>query len=298
MAPLCVYMVLMLWGCAAIEGYITHNVVSSKKMRLQTTVIAATKATPEPVESLPSWISNLLLMLPGRQEAKSKSNLCPVQKKSLLKAISATRSRKALVSGGEGLMNDRLTILQAVEALESEYMVRSPPGNNPNTCAGGEWSLIYSTKQPSSTSLLSPSVVDVVSGQLYKIFFKFAPFLAGGQEDSRGLVQQVSNKQLIDLVNGKVLNTVTLKSLPILNKPATIKVCGEVEEVLDQGGITVPGLLTVIFTEFSFIIGDDGRPVQLPLPRPRGSLRTTFCDSDLRVSRGGQGGVFVVKRMG
>jgi hypothetical protein len=38
-------------------------------------------------------------------------------------------------------------------------------------------------------------------------------------------------------------------------------------------------------------------PLKLPLPRPVGSLRTTFCDDDIRIARGGRGGVFVTKRI-
>jgi hypothetical protein len=285
-----VNVLLLLLGYAAVEGYITHTAIARKSRR---------QAAPESASS--SWIENLKLLLPGEPKAVSKNDIYAVYKKDLLKAISATRTRKTLASGGEGMVNDRMAILQAVAALEAEYVARSPPDNNPNTCAGGEWSLIYSTKQASSTAALNPSIVDIVSGQLYKVFFKFAPFLAGSQDDTRASPvpqqqqQQVSNKQLIDLVNGKVLNTVTLPKVPIFNKPVTIKVSGEVEQIY-SGGTLVPGLLSVIFTDFSLMV-DDGGSVRLPLPRPRGSLRTTFCDGDLRVSRGGQGGVFVVKRM-
>ena len=37
--------------------------------------------------------------------------------------------------------------------------------------------------------------------------------------------------------------------------------------------------------------------VELPLPRPVGKLRTTFCDADMRLSRGGRGGIFVLRRI-
>ena len=60
--------------------------------------------------------------------------------------------------------------------------------------------------------------------------------------------------------------------------------------------------LRVEFTECAFRLlprggGGDGRGLVVPLPRPVGSLRTTFCDETLRVSRGGRGGVFVLKRL-
>ena len=37
--------------------------------------------------------------------------------------------------------------------------------------------------------------------------------------------------------------------------------------------------------------------VELPLPRPLGRLRTTFCDEEMRLSRGGRGGIFVLKKI-
>ena len=39
------------------------------------------------------------------------------------------------------------------------------------------------------------------------------------------------------------------------------------------------------------------RPMQVPLPRPLGSLTTTHCSDEMRISRGGRGGVFVLKRL-
>ena len=61
--------------------------------------------------------------------------------------------------------------------------------------------------------------------------------------------------------------------------------------------------LRVTFTEFGVrraVRGDasaDSGYVRVPLPRPVGSLRTTHCDATMRVSRGGRGGVFVLRRL-
>ena len=62
--------------------------------------------------------------------------------------------------------------------------------------------------------------------------------------------------------------------------------------------------LRVEFTECAFRLlpkggggGGGARGLVVPLPRPVGSLRTTFCDETMRVSRGGRGGVFVLKRL-
>ena len=174
------------------------------------------------------------------------------EKKDLLRAIAATRSRKTS-SSGEGSMTDRQTILSCVSILETMYANRrqSLSLTTPTTtrragvedvsislnqCADGAWSLIYSTKQqppkkspslfPSSTTSILSTWVDKISGELYKVFFRFAPLLAGGQDEStnRGLTARtvttkpptspssVNNKQLIDLVNRKVVNVVTFEN--------------------------------------------------------------------------------------
>ena len=54
--------------------------------------------------------------------------------------------------------------------------------------------------------------------------------------------------------------------------------------------------LRVTFTDCSFQL-QEGRPLRLPLPRPVGSLTTTWCDDDMRISRGGRGGIFVLRRI-
>jgi hypothetical protein len=54
--------------------------------------------------------------------------------------------------------------------------------------------------------------------------------------------------------------------------------------------------LGVTFTKF--LISAAPLPtIELPLPRPLGRLRTTFCDKDMRLSRGGRGGIFVLKKI-
>jgi hypothetical protein len=63
-----------------------------------------------------------------------------------------------------------------------------------------------------------------------------------------------------------------------------------------------PASLGVTFTSFSVALAASGAadfapPLALPLPRPRGRLATTFCDGDVRLSRGGRGGIFVLKRL-
>lgn len=54
--------------------------------------------------------------------------------------------------------------------------------------------------------------------------------------------------------------------------------------------------LSVVFEECTVELGSL-RPLRIPLPRPVGTLRTTYCDAALRISRGGRGGVFILKRL-
>jgi len=267
--------------------------------------------------------------------SSSRNDVYSANKRALLAAIGS--------AGGGG---DRATILSCVVALESQYAETQRPGQQqkqrPNACAAGKWSLVYSTKErASSTSEASTkSAVDQLSAQAYSVFFKFAPFLAGGQDTAAaaaaitpaaradGLPKKlrlaVSNTQEVDLAAGRALNTVTVAAPALTRWRLRIVVAGDVSEALDGAtDAPSPDVLAVTFTnvlvEFlpppvrrtaEAADGDDAIAaaavdaattpawtLALPLPRPTGSLRTTFCDSDLRVSRGGQGGVFVVKRI-
>jgi len=149
--------------------------------------------------------------------------------------------------------------------------------------------LIYSTRLDSSQTQqqLETDLIQKATGALYKVFFKFAPFLAGSQDT--GGKTSVSNEQIVDLDSGLVDNRVQV-SLPAGRK-LCIRVYGEVEP-------TATDLeLKVTFTGWEIGLEGGPGPLKLPLPRPVGSLRTTFVDQELRIGRGGRGGVFVTKRV-
>ena len=134
-------------------------------------------------------------------------------------------------------------------------------------------------------------------------FFKVAPALAGAQQDGAG---GASNEQWLSLQSGLVENRVRI---PFGSSVLEVRVDGAV--AAGEGGRDEQ--LNVTFTECSFALrgkgggggsgksagqeDDQGAPLRVPLPRPVGSLRTTHCDEDLRVSRGGRGGVFLLRRM-
>ena len=132
----------------------------------------------------------------------------------------------------------------------------------------------------------------------YSTFFKFAPALAGAQADG-AQANGGFNEQTISLEEGIVENRVRVPlpaGLPLASTALEIRVDGL---VAPEGGDEER--LGVKFTECAFRLlgGDDGEGggLVLPLPRPVGTLRTTFCDETLRISRGGRGGVFVLRRL-
>ena len=83
--------------------------------------------------------------------------------------------------------NDRPGIASAARALERV--------DRPIEEIDGKWSLVYSINSGAEAiegGQNDVSFFDVVSGNLYKIFFKFAPFLAGGQERRGGKAKRGS----------------------------------------------------------------------------------------------------------
>ena len=226
-----------------------------------------------------------------------------VLKRDLLAAVSASRRP------GADPRACKAAILEACRALESRG---AAGGDVPFADVSGRWSLVYSTNDPAGVagtftsplaSVLDEDAFQRVSDRLYKAFFAFAPALAGSAETN---AKGVSNTQVVDLKNGSVDNVVDAQ-LPWPLGEVRVGVRGEIE-ALDAEAREV----AVTFTEWEIgpkppsggtASGDRkaGTPtpptLRLPLPRPRGVLRNTFCDETLRVSRGGRGGVFVVSRV-
>jgi len=202
------------------------------------------------------------------------SSTAEVFKKDVLNAVAALRRKDTDPTAG------RENILAAVERLEA-----LPEATKKNIRGlDGRWSLVYSTRVSDSANKVD-SLVDLISSRLYKFFFRFLPFLAGSSgNDEFSSSSLAANIQEISLASRSIINTVTIKG-PI---KLAIVVEGECEASPAQ---SISDPVGVIFTAFTI------NGLRLPLPRPKGSLRTTFCDDDLRISRGGQGGIFIVKRL-
>lgn len=219
------------------------------------------------------------------------------QKKKLLKAV-----------GKE----NKAEILNAAKDLESHDYITAP--------ISGRWSLVFSTMSDSqeemdhvlSNLLSDDSLPRKATNAIYQTLFKFLPALAGGQErqqqkEGEGTIimknknrpspWKVSNEQIVDLQNQAVNNKVDIK---ITNGPSLrISVRGTATPTSTQN------ILEIIFTstEIGPIPSSSNNSLPLfppkitiPLPRPVGNIQTTFCDDDLRLSRGGRGGIFILKR--
>jgi hypothetical protein len=204
----------------------------------------------------------------------------------------------------------RRAVLRSIAELEECRCSDAPPD--------GRWALIFSTQENEpdpnrpGSNFLQPLI-----DRTYAAFFKVAPALAGAQDGS-SQATGASNEQWVSLDSGLVENRVRIP-LPVALPFSTgssvleIRVDGTVATGVTLGETDTPQL-DVTFTECSFAVservagrgsdrdrtGSDNRApgaLRIPLPRPVGTLRTTHCDSDLRVSRGGRGGVFVLKRL-
>ena len=178
-----------------------------------------------------------------------------------------------------------------------------------SSSAGGRWTLAYGAKaaaaaatgasRSSSNAMeslgVSDEVIQEITRTMYGVFFKFAPWLAGSSETNR---RGARNAQTVDVAAGVVRNEVELDLVGPTTTTTTvcIGVDGEIraEDALARDAV-------VTFTSFDVRArfgGESTSPtLTLPLPRPRGWLTTTFCDETMRVSRGGQGGVFVLTRL-
>jgi hypothetical protein len=175
-----------------------------------------------------------------------------------------------------------MELISAAESTRSSESTRAS--------IDGRWSLLFSTQ-------VSPAVIPAFPGPLqalvdatYSGFFKVAPMLAGAQADGANALAR--NEQMVNVTSGRVLNTVRIP-LPALagGGAAVIQVHGSVRVTSEAD------LVDVTFERCDVYRDGADDPLSVPLPRPKGSLRTTYCDDIMRISRGGRGGVFVLKRL-
>ena len=203
-------------------------------------------------------------------------------KRAVLAAISSARQ-----SDGA---NARVDVERAVATLEN-----LGPGTR---SANGTWTLAYSYKPSRESSVLESlfvpdEAVETMTKLTYDVFFKFAPWLAGSAETSR---RGTRNAQVVDVARRRVRNDVDVDISDTLS--LRIGVEGEIEtddEFARRASVTFTAFDAQLVAKPSG--GLDFPKVSAPLPRPRGSLETTFCDESMRVSRGGRGGVFILTRV-
>lgn len=136
----------------------------------------------------------------------------------------------------------------------------------------GRWALIYS-KMTSQEGWWQDA-----TSAVYKTVFKLLPALAGSMDGT----MRVQNEQIVDLDAGIVDNVVVLPT------KLRLRVQGTASAESTQR-------LSIEFTRFT--VSGPRFEYSLPLPRPRGSISTTFIDDDLRISRGSRGGLFILRRL-
>ena len=233
------------------------------------------------------------LVLPLRHPAAAVARgCCQMTAKSTEQAKAALLSALAELKRAPSPGAKR-AVLSATSQLEASDDALS-------ASADGRWALLFSTQgapevgQPAGTIPLVQPLIDAT----YATFFRIAPALAGAQQD--GAAERF-NEQRVSLTAGVVENRVRVplpSGLQAIGAALEIRVDGLVAPI-DAG--VGEEQLRVEFTECAFRLlpkgGGGARGLVVPLPRPVGSLRTTFCDATLRVSRGGRGGVFVLKRL-
>ena len=186
-------------------------------------------------------------------------------KQSLLTEIS--RSRKLGAYGSTESILDAVETLEQVSGNRGQY---EP--------IDGTWNLIYSTQVNKNGGFSrSSSIFQLLSDTAYKFFFKFAPQLAGSSNSAGSTTKNV---QVIDIAKSKVKNKVEIRDII----PIDITVEGSCRT-------TAPNEVEICFLSTSI----NGFTVKLP--SPKGTLTTVFNDGDLRISKGGQGGVFIVKKI-
>ena len=236
------------------------------------------------------------LVLPLRHPAAAVARGCCCQ----MTAEGTEQAKAALLSALAELKRApspgaKRAVLSATSQLEASDDALS-------ASADGRWALLFSTQgapevgQPADTIPLVQPLIDAT----YATFFRIAPALAGAQQD--GAAERF-NEQRVSLTAGVVENRVRVplpSGLRAMGAALEIRVDGLVAPI-DTG--VGEEQLRVEFTECAFRLlpkgggGGGARGLVVPLPRPVGSLRTTFCDATLRVSRGARGGVFVLKRL-
>ena len=176
-------------------------------------------------------------------------------------------------------MGKDFEILYSAQTLEESVTLK------PNIKSiDGTWSLIYSTMSTKLPENDNSDVFSLVMDNLYQEICRIAPFLAGSQEIDYNPNFIITSIQQIDSINGIIRNSVVLFYKPF-NFEFKIYVNGNARPLNDNNDLEVT-FTSLILEGFKF-----------PLPNPKGLLLTTYCDSNLRISRGSKGGLFILKRI-
>lgn len=191
---------------------------------------------------------------------------------------------------------------QDVEGLAVELAAANPtPDAALSPLLLGSWALLFSgrSRRLASASAFPASgtgpslqqALQAASDSLYSLFYANVPVLAGSAVGA-GRRSSASNTQVLSA--GRVDNIVeTTRGLPL-----RLCVSGSVEAVRPGTGDGPTSCVAVRFDRFTAKVAQlPEAAASLALLKPVGYLDTPFLDSDLRVSVGDKGGLFVLRRV-
>lgn len=161
----------------------------------------------------------------------------------------------------------------------------------------GTWTLLYIGKSQilATQSFKESTDTDMLrsfSDSCYSLVRKYFPLLAGTSLGSRS-ASGSTNKQTIDIENGKVSNNVIFKGPGGLKGELIVDGIAHLVESQDKH----PVRLEVEFESFRlFLDGSEILNLSLRFLRPRGFVDTMYINERLRVSVGDKGSLFVARR--
>ena len=244
---------------------------------------------------LPRVAQPMIMSSSSSSSSSSFSSSAETLKTSILRRVSTTRE--------DADPSTRAAILDEIRQLEA--LNPSPdPIDQWGSRLDGQWSLIGTYPDDGSSSSSSSSSGDGASFSpqalldlTYETLYKSARWnwLAGGIASRREQRSTGARSfQNLDLASNTIYNVVDF------NAPGGGRACISVRGEINREDSATLG---VCFTESKITLKDAPKvfgikapELTVPLPRPRGTVTTTYLDDDMRISRGSRNNIFLTVR--